>query len=194
MPDVEFTSLLFPLLVQQRLEVRIVPLGELVDVIAGGVDAVAFSAVQMSSGEVADLDAIEAAAAGVGAITLCDATQAVGWLPIQADRFDAVVCAAYKWLMSPRGTAFLTVSDRCWNGPSAQRRLVCGRGYPCQLLRAAAAPRLNSPATRRLAGLVLVGGHPARVGGDRASRHCGDPQPQSDARQSLPRRHRSAAR
>ena len=66
----------------------------------------------MSSGEVADLKAIEAAAADAGAITLCDATQAVGWLPIEARRFDAVVCAAYKWLMSPRGSAFLTVSDR----------------------------------------------------------------------------------
>ena len=111
-PDVEFTSLLFPLLVQQRLDVCVVPLCELVDAISDGVDLVAFSAVQMSSGEVADLKAIEAAAADAGAITLCDATQAVGWLPIEARRFDAVVCAAYKWLMSPRGSAFLTVSDR----------------------------------------------------------------------------------
>jgi selenocysteine lyase/cysteine desulfurase len=73
---------------------------------------VAFSAVQMSTGEVADVDAILDAAAGVDAVTICDATQAVGWLPIDARRFDALVCAAYKWLMSPRGTAFLTVSDR----------------------------------------------------------------------------------
>ena len=27
----------------------------------------------------------------------CDATQAVGWLPIDATRFDGVVCSAYKW-------------------------------------------------------------------------------------------------
>ncbi len=111
-PDVEFTSLLFPLLVQQRLDVRVVPLSGLVDAISDGVDLVAFSAVQMSSGEVADLREIEAAAADAGAMTLCDATQAVGWLPIEAHRFDAVVCAAYKWLMSPRGSAFMTVSDR----------------------------------------------------------------------------------
>ena len=44
--------------------------------------------------------------------TLCDATQALGWLPLQAGSFDAVVCGAYKWLMSPRGSAFLTISDR----------------------------------------------------------------------------------
>ncbi|MEA2298141.1 MAG: hypothetical protein QOF77_1077 [Solirubrobacteraceae bacterium] len=111
-PDVEFTSTLFPLLVQERLDVRTVPSERLVEAIGDGVDAVAFSAVQMSSGEVADLDGVAAAAAATGAITVCDATQAVGWLPVAADRFDAVVCAAYKWLMSPRGTAFLAISDR----------------------------------------------------------------------------------
>src|ERR1019366_6836622 len=79
-PDIEFTSTLFPLLVQERLDVRTVRPSQLVEAIADGVDAVAFSAVQMSTVEVADLDAIEAAAASVGAITVCDATQALGWL------------------------------------------------------------------------------------------------------------------
>jgi selenocysteine lyase/cysteine desulfurase len=111
-PEIEFTSTLFPLLVQRRLDVRTVPPAELIDAIADGVDAVAFSAVQMSTGEVADLDAIVGAAATVGAVTICDATQAVGWLPIDGARFDAVVCGAYKWLMSPRGSTFLAVSDR----------------------------------------------------------------------------------
>ena len=111
-PDIEFTSTLFPLLVQSRLDVHVVPPAGLADAVATGVDAVAFSAVQMSTGEVADLGAIEAAAADVGALTLCDATQAVGWLPLEAWHFDAVVCSAYKWLMSPRGSAFLVVSDR----------------------------------------------------------------------------------
>jgi selenocysteine lyase/cysteine desulfurase len=111
-PDVEFTSTLFPLLVQERLDVRMVAPAALVDAIAGGVDAVAFSAVQMSTGEVADLAGIVAAAATTGAVTICDATQAAGWLPLAAERFDAVVCSAYKWLMSPRGTAFAAVSER----------------------------------------------------------------------------------
>lgn len=43
-------------------------------------------------------------------VTLVDATQAAGWLPIDASRFDFVTAGAYKWLLSPRGTAFLTVS------------------------------------------------------------------------------------
>ena len=111
-PDVEFTSTLFPLLVQRRLRVETAAPRDLADAVASGVDAVAFSAVQMSTGEVADIEAIVAAADAGGAITLCDATQAVGWLPLAADRFDAVVCGAYKWLTSPRGSAFLTVSDR----------------------------------------------------------------------------------
>jgi selenocysteine lyase/cysteine desulfurase len=111
-PDIEFTSTLFPLLVQRRLEVRPVPMAHLADAVAEGADAVAFSAVQMSTGEVADCEAILAAAAAAGAVTICDATQAIGWLPIDAGRFDAVVCSAYKWLMSPRGSAFLAVSDR----------------------------------------------------------------------------------
>jgi selenocysteine lyase/cysteine desulfurase len=111
-PDIEFTSSLFPLLVQQRLEVRTVPVSQLAEATAAGADAVVFSAVQMSTGEVADLDAILPAAEATGAVTVCDATQAIGWLPLQAGDFDVVVCSAYKWLTSPRGSAFLTVSDR----------------------------------------------------------------------------------
>ncbi|HEU0317225.1 MAG TPA: aminotransferase class V-fold PLP-dependent enzyme [Solirubrobacteraceae bacterium] len=110
-PDIEFTSTLFPLLVQERLDVRTVRADRLVDAIAGGVDAVAFSAVQMSTGVLTDLDAIAGAATATGTLTICDATQAAGWLPLTRHRFDAVVCAAYKWLMSPRGTAFLAISD-----------------------------------------------------------------------------------
>ena len=110
-PDVEFASTLFPFLVQagRGVRVRVVPPAELAGEIDARTDVVAFSAVQMSSGEVADLDAIAAAARAAGAITVLDATQACGWLPIDAGRFDVVVCAAYKWLMSPRGTAFMAV-------------------------------------------------------------------------------------
>jgi selenocysteine lyase/cysteine desulfurase len=111
-PDVEFASNLFPYLVQSRLDVHTVPVAAVADAVAEGAGAVAFSAVQMSTGEVADVDGILAAASAVGAVTICDATQAVGWLPIDAGRFDALLCTAYKWLMSPRGTAFLAVSDR----------------------------------------------------------------------------------
>jgi selenocysteine lyase/cysteine desulfurase len=110
-PDVEFTSLLFPFLVQEHREVtvRLVPPHELAGAIGPDVDLVAFSAVQMATGEVADLDAIASAAAEHGALTVVDATQAAGWLPVDGARFDVVVAHAYKWLMSPRGTAFMAI-------------------------------------------------------------------------------------
>ncbi len=110
-PDVEFTSLLFPFLVQEHrgVTVQLVPLSELLDAIGPETDVVAFSAVQMASGEVAELEAIAAAAAAHDVITVVDATQAVGWLPLDATRFDVVVAHAYKWLMSPRGTAFMAI-------------------------------------------------------------------------------------
>jgi selenocysteine lyase/cysteine desulfurase len=113
-PDVEFTSTLFPFLVQEArgVVVETVAPSRLAEAIDARTGVVAFSAVQMSTGEVADVEAIASAAAHHGALTLLDATQACGWLPVDASRFDAVVCSAYKWLMSPRGTAFMTVGDR----------------------------------------------------------------------------------
>jgi selenocysteine lyase/cysteine desulfurase len=112
-PDVEFTSTLFPFLVQEAhgVTVTTVPPDRLAEAIDARTDVVAFSAVQMSTGEVADLDAIAAAATHHGALTLLDATQACGWLPIDATRFDGVIASAYKWLMSPRGTTFMVVGD-----------------------------------------------------------------------------------
>ena len=111
-PDVEFTSELFPFLVHEHRGVttRLVPAAELAGEIGPDVDVVAFSAVQMATGEVADLEAITAAAAEHDVMTVVDATQAVGWLPLDARRFDVVAAHAYKWLMSPRGTAFMAIA------------------------------------------------------------------------------------
>lgn len=110
-PDVEFTSLLFPFLVQERrgVTVRLVPAAELAGEIGADADVVAFSAVQMATGEVADLAAIAAAADEHGALTVVDATQGVGWLPVDASRFGVVAAHAYKWMLSPRGTAFMSI-------------------------------------------------------------------------------------
>ncbi|RQX59741.1 aminotransferase, partial [Micromonospora chalcea] len=107
-PESEFTSILFPWLVQQErgVRVRTVPLAGLVDAIDAGTDLVAFSVVQSADGVVAPYDEIVAAARAHGAVVVVDATQACGWLPFAADRADAVVVGAYKWLMAPRGAAF----------------------------------------------------------------------------------------
>jgi selenocysteine lyase/cysteine desulfurase len=106
----EFTSLLWPFMAQGRgVEVSCVPVSRLAEAIDARTDLVAFSAIQSSTGEVADHDAVAAAAAHHGALTVVDATHACGWLPFDGGRFDAFIAAAYKWLMSPRGTAFMGV-------------------------------------------------------------------------------------
>lgn len=105
----DFTSVMFPFLAQSRLQVRQVPLRELASAITEQTAMVAVSAVQSSSGEVADLDGIRAACARTGTLSLIDATQAAGWLPLRASDFDLTVTGGYKFLLAPRGTAFLTI-------------------------------------------------------------------------------------
>ena len=116
----DFTSVLFPFLAQEPRGVRVelVALAELAEAVDGATDLVAVSAVQSADGRLADLDALAAAAGHHGARTFVDATQACGWLPLDAARFDYVVCGGYKWLLGPRGTAFFTVRE------AARERLV----------------------------------------------------------------------
>jgi selenocysteine lyase/cysteine desulfurase len=102
----DYTSIVWPFLVQG--DVRAVPVAQLAEA-AADADVLAFSAVQSATGEVADLDAIAAVAETHGVMTIVDATQALGWLPMDVSRFDVVACAAYKWLMTPRGVAFMSV-------------------------------------------------------------------------------------
>ena len=112
-PEIEFTSNLFPWLVHgDRLTVVTVPTDRLVETVAAGCDVVAFSLVQSSTGEVAPYGRIVAAARAVGATVVVDASQACGWLPFEAALADVVVVSAYKWLMCPRGAAFAYLSPR----------------------------------------------------------------------------------
>ncbi len=108
----DFTSVTFPFAARGDLDVREVALDVLPAAIDARTAAVAVSAVQSADGRVADLGALAAACAHHGALSVVDVTQAAGWLPIGAGRFDVVVAAAYKWLMSPRGTALCALSDR----------------------------------------------------------------------------------
>ena len=106
----EFTSLLWPFLAQERgIEVECVPVAGLPDAVDERTDVVAVSAVQSADGELADLDAVIDAAVAHDARVVVDATQACGWLPLDASRIDVLACSAYKWLCSPRGTAFMSV-------------------------------------------------------------------------------------
>jgi selenocysteine lyase/cysteine desulfurase len=107
----DFTSVVFPFLAQARRGVRVreVPLADLAGAVGPQTDLVAVSAVQSADGAVADLEALAGVAAAGRTEVLIDATQAAGWLPLDATRFTYTVTGGYKWLMAPRGTAFLTV-------------------------------------------------------------------------------------
>ena len=107
----DFTSILFPFAVQAHrgVSVREVPLAELTGAVTRTTSLVAVSAVQSADGRLADLDALVDACAVTGTRILLDTTQALGWLPVDASRFAYTVCGGYKWLLSPRGTAYLTI-------------------------------------------------------------------------------------
>jgi selenocysteine lyase/cysteine desulfurase len=117
--SVEFTSNVFPWQVHADRGVEVVgaPTEELVAAIKPGVDVVAVSLVQSSTGTVLDLPAVIAASKELGALVVLDASQAVGWLPIDITGVDALVAHSYKWMMAPRGATFGYLSpelrDRC---------------------------------------------------------------------------------
>jgi selenocysteine lyase/cysteine desulfurase len=120
-PEVEFTSNLYPWLVQARrgVTVRTVEhVAKLADAIDADTDVVAFSLVQSSDGTVAAYEQVVAAARAHGALVAIDATQACGWLPFDGRLADVVVAGAYKWLMAPRGSAFAYLS------PAVRERMV----------------------------------------------------------------------
>ncbi|MBB5933664.1 aminotransferase class V-fold PLP-dependent enzyme [Streptomyces zagrosensis] len=109
--DNDFSSLVNPFAMRSDLKLRSVPLTEVADAVRPGTDLVAVSAVQSADGRIADLAAIRDAARTHGARTLIDASQATGWLPLRADDYDFLVTVGYKWLMTPRGAAFLVTPE-----------------------------------------------------------------------------------
>jgi selenocysteine lyase/cysteine desulfurase len=115
----EFASTLFPWLAQaDRLAVTMVPTtAALVDAIEPSTDVIAFSLVQSSNGAVAPYRQIVEAGRAADAMVVVDATQACGWFPFDGGLADVVVASAYKWLMSPRGTAF------AYLGPAVRDRM-----------------------------------------------------------------------
>lgn len=119
-PEIEFTSNLFPWLAQAGRGVTTRTVA--VDALAGAVDAdtdlVAFSLVQSADGTLAGYPEVVAAARAHDALVVVDATQACGWLPFDASLADVVAVSAYKWLMSPRGSAF------AYLGPRVRARLT----------------------------------------------------------------------
>ncbi|MEV8313238.1 aminotransferase class V-fold PLP-dependent enzyme [Streptomyces sp. NPDC059900] len=117
-PEGDFSSIINPFVVRGDLKIRFAPLENLAEAVRPTTSLVVYSAVQSADGRIADDTALRAAAAAHGARTLNDATQAAGWLPFDASAYDYTVTGAFKWLLCPRGTSFLTV------GEEAQESLV----------------------------------------------------------------------
>ncbi len=103
------------------VELRLVPeregridLDELINLIDSDTRLVAISAVQYSSGFVADLERIGRAARAVDAIFAVDIIQAFGarGFDLPAQFVDVASSASHKWLCSPEGCGILYLSDR----------------------------------------------------------------------------------
>ncbi|HEX4216450.1 MAG TPA: aminotransferase class V-fold PLP-dependent enzyme [Candidatus Dormibacteraeota bacterium] len=115
-PDDEFTSVLYPLLVaagDRGARVRRVPYDRLGDAVTPATTMLAFSHVRSNGGYRQDLRALADAAHGAGATILVDATHSAGLLPVPSLELglDHVVVSAYKHLLCPRGVAFLHVAE-----------------------------------------------------------------------------------
>ena len=118
-PDDEFTSVLFPLLVaeeQRGIRLRRVPFAEVASEIGPETHLAAFSLTRSQDGETADLGDILLAARHHGAQLLVDATHAIPFVPIQfwLSDIDYLVCHGYKHLLCPRGVAFFHVRKDHW--------------------------------------------------------------------------------
>ena len=115
----EFRSNLFPWLAQERrgFEIRSVPFREgRLDAsdVAAAIDeqtaVVALSCVQSATGYRIDLRRVIDACRAHGARLFVDGTQAVGALQMSMDGIDYLAVSGYKWLLAPRGTAYLAVA------------------------------------------------------------------------------------
>ena len=109
----EFTSTSFPFAAQASRGVTVteVDSDQLVTT-ARDYDVVTVSLVQSANGAVLDVDALEANVAGTDTVTVIDVTQALGWKNIALPWADVTVAAVYKWLLAPRGTAWMSLSER----------------------------------------------------------------------------------
>ncbi len=115
----EFQSNLFPWMNQERrgFEVRLVPyrdgairVADLIDATDSNTALIAVSHVQSASGYRIALGRLAQATRERRIRLFVDATQSLGALRVPLEGIDFVAAAAYKWLLCPRGTAFLYVA------------------------------------------------------------------------------------
>lgn len=102
----------------------------LLESIDGATAIVAIPQVHWTDGTLFDLRTIAERARDAGAAIVLDGTQSVGALPIDIDRLkpDAVVCAAYKWLMGPYSIGVAYYGPRFDEGCPLEETWLARRG------------------------------------------------------------------
>ncbi|MFE4669104.1 aminotransferase class V-fold PLP-dependent enzyme [Streptomyces sp. NPDC056716] len=109
--EADFASLVNPFHMRGDLKVRAVPLERLAESVRAETELVAVSVVQSADGRLADLPAVREAARVRGARVYVDASQSIGWLPIDPDSYDFLAAVGFKWLLGPHGAAFFVVPE-----------------------------------------------------------------------------------
>jgi aspartate aminotransferase-like enzyme len=83
---------------------------------AAGAKAVFLTHSETSTGVVADVQSLAAAARETGALVVVDAISSLGAVPLETDAWgvDVVISGSQKALMTPPGIAFVSISDDAW--------------------------------------------------------------------------------
>jgi selenocysteine lyase/cysteine desulfurase len=87
---------------------RFITADDLIDAITPNTRVVSVSHVRFDDGSLLDAARVATACHAAGAVLVLDVSQSCGAVPLDVDELsvDFLVCAGYKWLLSPHGTGF----------------------------------------------------------------------------------------
>ena len=102
----------------------------LIDAIDERTAIVAIPNVHWTDGTRFDLERIAARARSFGAAVVIDGTQSVGALPFDVQKIkpDALICAAYKWLLGPYSLGFAYFGQRFDHGEPLEENWIAREG------------------------------------------------------------------
>ena len=91
---------------------------------------VSMGVVHWADGTIFNMKKIRAKTRKVGAMLIIDGTQSVGTMPFDIKEIqpDALVCAAYKWLMGPYGFGVAYYGERFDNGNPIEESWINRKG------------------------------------------------------------------